>query len=560
MKRSLLSRVLAILMVLALAMTCMVACKKPAEESKEESVEEKQLVKLSFYTNGSDSEAATKVWAYLNEYLAATDAKVEIEPHYVAPGEYGQTLSNLLAAGTTQLDVVYSTIGGLDLQANANAEVFAPLNDVIKTYGKGILDTCPSFGLDSCTVNGILYGVPTMKEWGNVYAVIFNTDVLKHIGMYDKAMSQKWNTMVDWENFFYELKAARDADTTYGKTMKFDSYAYFNGAFTSEASEEYKAFMADNGLAALKNAGLFDHWDGGADLFDQVCNWWVLDDIACKGIGVNVPEWNFFSGKKANQVFNAFATDEYAKVVATIDKWAKDGLFKNYSDDEAGLGSFYVSMKGDLLQGVGATCGQLSIGWNNNLGAATTTLFTAECVPSEVRFATRSGCQGAVMTIAYCSKNIERSMEYLNLLYTDQTIIDTFRLGIEGVHWNKTADGRAEFTEIGGPSGEGWYNWYGVNYGGNFLACTVPTTQAADVLVQLASCSKIAAPSCGWDFDTTDFDGELSAMANTVGIYLTQLQEGQCADYTAVLAEFLDKLAADGVDKVMAGYQAQIDK
>ncbi len=559
MKRSLMSRILAVLMVMALALTCMVGCKKEPEESKVESEAEKELVKLTLYTNGSDSEAATKVWAYLNEYLGKSDAKIEIEPHYIAPGEYGQTMTNLLAAGSAQLDVVYSTSGGLDLQANAGAEYFYPLNDVIKTNGQGILDTCPSFGLDACTVNGILYGVPTMKEWGSVYAVIFNTDVLKHLGLYDKAMSQKWNTMADWESFFYELKAARDADKTYGSTMKFDSYDYFGGAFTSQASDEYKAFMADNGLEAISGAGLFDHWDGGADLFDQVCNWWILDDLCAKGIGVNVPEFNFFKNKKANEVFNAYATDEYAKVVATIDKWVKDGLFKNYSDDEAALGNFYVSMKGDMLQGVGATCGQLSIGWNNNLGAATTTLFTSECVPSQVRFATRGGCQGAVETIAYNSKNVERAMDYLNLLYVDQTLIDTFRLGIEGVHWNKTADGRAEFTEIGGPSGEGWYNWYGVNYGGNFLACTVPTTQAADVLVQLASCSKIAAPSCAWDFDTADFDGQISAMNNTVGIYLTQLQEGQCADYAATLAEFLDKLAADGVDKVIAGYQAQID-
>ena len=83
MKRSILSRVLAVLMVMALAISCMVACKPATEESKieEESKVEKELVTITFFTHGSDtSDVVTKVWNYLNDYLATTDAKVKVDP------------------------------------------------------------------------------------------------------------------------------------------------------------------------------------------------------------------------------------------------------------------------------------------------------------------------------------------------------------------------------------------------------------------------------------------------------------------------------------------------
>ena len=562
MKRSILSRVLAVLMVMALAISCMVACKPATEESKieEESKVEKELVTITFFTHGSDSDVATKVWNYLNDYLATTDAKVKVEPHYLANSDYTTIMTSRLAA-ETPTDVVYSTSGMMDFQQSAGERYFKGLDELIAEYGKGILEVCPSFGLDACRVNGTLYGLPTMKEWSAVYALMWNDSVAEYLGFHDTLKNAKWNTMADMEKIFYDLKAARDADTEYGKTMKFDSYEYFNGAFTMQATQEYKDWIAANGLAGIKDAGLFNHWGGGNDLFTNVCNWWILDTLCATGIGVTVPGCpDFFAGKAANTVFNAFDTDEYTNIVKTIKKWADDKIYTDYDTTDAALGANAVALKGDKLQIMGATCGQTSVSWNAGLGGATTTLFNSDCNASQVRFATRSYIQASVMTIAFCSKNPERAMEYLNLIYTDQKLIDTFRLGIEGEHWNKNAEGRCEFVEgKGGSGGEGWYNWYGVNYGGNFLATTIPTEQSATVMDELASCSKIAAPSVAWDFDLDEISAEIAAMNNTVSTYMATLQQAQAADVDAYLATFRAQLASDGAEKVIAELQKQVN-
>ena len=553
MKRSLLSRIFAVVMIMALAMTAMVACKKPEPQP-----EEKTVTTIEFYTQGTDNASSQLVWAQLNQHLEATDAKLHVNCHYVANAEYNQTLTGLLSAGSDKVDVVYS-YSDFGYLSNANAEYFAALDEYLDTNAKGIKEVCPAFGLDACRVNGKLYGVPTMKEWSAVYAVVWNNDLMTVLGLADQVKNLKWNTVADWNDLFYQIKDARDNNTSY--ELKGDSYAYFNGAFTQQAPEGYIDYFKENGLAAIKDADIFDDWDGGTDLFSVVGNTWVLDALACDGIGMAVPEIKFFADAKDNTVFNAFATPEYAKAVKLYEQWNKDGILSAPDGDIDGLGTYWIAERGDFLQGIGSTCGQVSIAWNNNLGGASTTLFTADCNACQARFATRSYIQASVMTVAYCSKKIEAAVDYLNLIYTDKTLIDTFRLGVEGIHWNKTADGRAEFVNgIGGGSvAGGWYNWYGVNYGGNFLACTVPTTQSATVLEELASCSKIGAPSVGMDFDTTEIQNYVGACNTAVSTYITNLQFGSCEDTEAYLAEFLSKFDAAGAAKIVAEYQKQVD-
>lgn len=165
------------------------------------------------------------------------------------------------------------------------------------------------------------------------------------------------------------------------------------------------------------------------------------------------------------------------------------------------------------------------------------------------------------MGIGYTCKHPSEAAQMLNLMYTDEFVINTIFYGIEGKDYFREPDGMVSF-----PEGVNLSNMeYGLGtingmYGNQFI--TYPHkngTQPDDIdyMRELVG-SAVFSPAYGFVFDTTDVAVNSTAVANVIGQYHTALISGD-VDPEIYLPEFLDALEAAGVDEIVSAAQTQLD-
>ena len=95
---------------------------------------------------------------YLKDKINATVNMVMLDP-----GQYNDKVSTMIKAGE-YFDLAFASNSALDYLSNSVAGAFAPLTDYKDTYLKGIFDQLPKEMIESVTVDGEIYAVPTYKE------------------------------------------------------------------------------------------------------------------------------------------------------------------------------------------------------------------------------------------------------------------------------------------------------------------------------------------------------------------------------------------------------------
>ena len=162
----------------------------------------------------------------------------------------------------------------------------------------------------------------------------------------------------------------------------------------------------------------------------------------------------------------------------------------------------------------------------------------------------------------------EKAMEILNLVNTDSKFATMMRFGIEGEHYTYDADGKMTFegTKNADPSSRAYYNWYMAPIG-NLLIVEAPESLSGPDGIMLTNMAKynaecVVPAHMGFVFDTTPVTNELAACTNVVAEFKDDLANGKLSsedEVRDVVAEFNDKLTANGVDKIVAEVQSQID-
>ena len=135
-------------------------------------------------------------------------------------------------------------------------------------------------------------------------------------------------------------------------------------------------------------------------------------------------------------------------------------------------------------------------------------------------------------------------------------------------HYTYDADGKMTFegTKNADPSSRAYYNWYMAPIG-NLLIVEAPESLSGPDGIMLTNMAKynaecVVPAHMGFVFDTTPVTNELAACTNVVAEFKDDLVNGKLSsedEVRDVVAEFNDKLAANGVDKIVAEVQSQID-
>lgn len=159
-----------------------------------------------------------------------------------------------------------------------------------------------------------------------------------------------------------------------------------------------------------------------------------------------------------------------------------------------------------------------------------------------------------MLSIPRNAQDPARSMQLMHLWYTDPGIVNLLDNGIEGTHYEKTDSGHIRVPE--GVTSNWVFNQWQV--GNNALAHTWEGTDL-DIWDQMREFNQSAtfSPALGFSFDSTPVKTEVAAVTNVANQYRVGLESGSLDP--AVLDEYVAKLKASGLEKIVAEKQKQLD-
>lgn len=168
-------------------------------------------------------------------------------------------------------------------------------------------------------------------------------------------------------------------------------------------------------------------------------------------------------------------------------------------------------------------------------------------------------------SIAHSSEHPAEAARLLNMLYTDETVLNLVIFGIEGVSY-EVLDDTGIVDSIGWPEGQTMET---VPYtaalscgilGNQFIMSAMEgSTKVSDVeFMEEKMENAVRSPLFGFSFDTAPVSSEISAISNVTGQYLPGLRCGEM-DPDTFLPKFQEELKTAGIDAVIAEAQSQVD-
>jgi len=440
----------------------------------------------------------------INKYIQKTypDLNVAIEIQLYGPADYAQKINLALASGT-QMDI----FDPFPLGAFVAKNQLLPLEGLIEKHGQGIKKMIEKdFGpgmLKTTTFNGHMYSIPVNKGVALNMTLVYDKELLALSGYAEKDIK----TMEDLPKIFDAIKKKRPDVVPFAPLNTGDTVL----------------------LRYLSNKHEVD----------------TLSDAQTMA-GV------VFGGK--GKVVNFYESKEFADGVKLMRGWYNKGYLPKDSataiaDTPAQFraGKLFCTMGGYGGNQIGVTIS----------GQAGREIGAKHLVP----FYFDSQAVNLVTTgIGSTCKVPEAAMKVLNLIYTDEFVINTMLYGIEGRdyvkvdahHW-KYPDGKDANTVPYTAS-----LCTGV-FGSESLQYQPVGMSWDDILYKLDDNKKTKrSPYFGFNFDTTDMKNEISAITNVYNQYMPGLICG-ALDPDATIPKLNKALKDAGIDRIIAEKQKQLD-
>lgn len=168
--------------------------------------------------------------------------------------------------------------------------------------------------------------------------------------------------------------------------------------------------------------------------------------------------------------------------------------------------------------------------------------------PSQTGIISTTSARGAMQAISTASKDPGRALLFLNLVNTDSTLFTLLEYGLEGVHYTKESDGRVTFDTDKRATFNPWRAGMG-----KLANLPVMSNEPANLWELFDKFNNEAkpVPILGWAFDQEPVRNEVASLGNIVTEYRDALNAGT-VDPAVKLPEFINKLKANGIDKVVA--------
>jgi putative aldouronate transport system substrate-binding protein len=402
---------------------------------------------------------------------------------------------NLMLSGSEKVDLL--AVYSDSFGSYVSKGQLLPINNLLEKYGQDIKAVIDKDYLRAGTVDGKLYAITTTVEPASSYGVMIRKDLLDKYSV----DTSKIKSLDDLGNLLKFMKKQEPDLPLIVPAAPWRSILTYAGNYD----------VLGDGIGVLEN---FENDLTVTDFYETKQYESLLHDMR---------EWN-----------NA----GYIMKGAAINKENNTDLFK-VNKAFATLVTIYPGLAETNSRVVGSELIILSF--------------------TEPFISTRD-VQEIQWSITKNSKDNAKAMQLLNLMYSNQDINNLLSWGVEGKHYVKTdVEGVIDYPEGVNISNTG----YGLNIYWQFPN---PYPQYVwkgwdpDFYKKRKEASKRAVKSkaLGFTFDSAPVKTEVTAVTNIVNQYVFPLESG-VVNPDKVHPEFISKLKAAGIDKVIAEKQRQLN-
>ncbi len=466
---------------------------------------------VAYPTNGTIPQDLEMVQDAINE-ITIPEINTEVELFTVEVGSYTQQMNLMLSSGE-KLDCMLTFPGGSASYSGVTTQgVFIPLDDLLEEYGQQLTETVGSDILQATTYQGSICGIPAYYDVAESVIWYMREDLLEKYGLTEQAQSVK---------SFDDMEAILTVIAENESNISPIANAYIGGAILTTSDYYF--------LNGFDDPVQFDR------LGDNTLQFAVVD-------AENDPA----------TVINNYASDEYMETMKIVRDWYQKGLI--YRD------ASITQETGLTLIKSGSVFSMFTVGNPTELASKESSA-GYDLVQVEIAPVILGGTsfRNFVWGITQNATEPEAAMKFLNMMYTDERIVNLLNYGVEDVHYVDNGDGTISFPEGVTQENSGYYTFTYWFYGNGFIRKVWEGNDPA-LLAEREQVLKDTpkSQSLAFSFDQTDYSMEMTQINNVIEQYRPGIESGS-VDPETEIPRFLEALSAAGGDKYLAAYQEQLD-
>jgi putative aldouronate transport system substrate-binding protein len=449
----------------------------------------------------------------LNAYIGPKiNAKVNV--HYWPSQDWETRMTVMVSSGQDLGIIGFGSQSKLDYLIQSQRGSFYPIEKLLDQYAPKTKALFNKGVWDAMTINGHIYGIPSLKDNCYIISFIYNEELAKKLGV-DAAKvpyTGGWYKLESWLN---DVKAKRDQ--IMGANI--EEPLIWNSELEMPYNFALNTLLNDSFLAVTNIDGIMD-----------------------------------IAGYDSKTVFNLYGTKEYRDFARA--QWRmtqKNILAYDYTDKSQ-------------WQYTGNVFAFIGWGYTYMPEHLYGNAFTTRMVEPARVWTDTQNFYSAGTAISAFSKNPERAAMFLELVNNDPVVATMMRFGVEGQHYKKDAQGKMTFegTRNANAAERGYYYWYNAPVG-NLTIVNAPEDHAGPngiMFTKMNQFNKDAKQPAymGFSFDIQPVSNEIAACTNVVMEYRDTLRRGQAgseAEVDRLIDEFNAKLKANGLEKILAEAQRQ---
>lgn len=499
-------KLLCLILTALITLSMLAGCGKPTETTNPQGNEPakkeylgndvSQPVNLTMYLPVDAQQDQEVMEAELNKYLKdKINASVKITR--LGWGDNYQNKLISMSGSRQEFDICFTASWMFTFKEQAAKNAFVKLNDYLNKYAPNAKKALGDDFISAASINGAVYALPTLKEKAHAWGFVFNSAILNKYK--DKIDINKINSLEDLEPALAIIKQNEP------------------GVYPLEA------------LVGENPAKLLDFDTIGGD----------------KTPGV------VYNDSKDLKPFFQFDSPEYKKYFETMRKYYLAGYVRQ---DAPSVTDFEADEKaGKIFCAVKS----LKPGKDVEMSAQQGIQWVQKYITKPV--ISNREANGAMLAVSSTSKNIERALMFMDLLYSDTAVINYILYGVKDKHYVEVGKNSAGIMVVDkGPEQSRYNPGNGWLLGNQFLNYLTKQEDAQkwqkfEEFNKSASSTK----TLGFTFDTKAVKNELAAMVSVWDKYVPSLETG-AVDYKDVLPKFKSEMEALGLQKVLDEESKQI--
>ena len=385
------------------------------------------------------------------------------------------------------------------------------------------------------------------NDMGNYVARGYLTDITAVLKNYGKGITSALGTAYlkagQVNNKQYVVASVRDMAASYGITLRKDLVTKYKLDFSkvktlSDLTPILKKLSAEKNIAPI-----------GPTLPAQpFLSQYLTYDKLGDGYGV------LLNRGQTTKVVDWYETSEYTNDVKLMRQWYQAGII--YKDSSTTQESDATLVKEGKIAGY-FNPQKPGIAEQDSAGGITMAAYQVVAP-----FATTSSINSINWGIPHNCGHLKQAMQFLNLMYSDSTVVNLLDYGVQGTDYVLTSGSK---NVINFPKGITATNSkYNLGLGwefGNQLISYVWKGTSPDIWSQMKKFNSTAIHSkaLGFVFDSSSVKTEEANVANVVKQYGVALECG-AVDPNTYLPQFKSALQNAGINTIVKAKQTQLDK